>query len=82
MKVNYIPNTCDLDDWEYGEQSLVWLNDTLIFLYDHSDGFLDITDSKSIVKAIQDFLDTEEDIEFIESENVPEIVLTEAKGWI
>ena len=48
MKVNYIPNTCDLDDWEYGEQSVAFLGGKILFVCDLSDGFIDLRDSRAV----------------------------------
>lgn len=82
MNVNYIPNTCDLDGWEYGEQSVAYVDDKILFVQDFSDDYLDITDSRSVQKYIQEQLNTKEEIVFVEVSDPPEEVVQAIRKYI
>lgn len=82
MNVNYILNTCDLEDWEYGEQSVAYIDDKILYVADYSDGYIDITDSRRVQKEIQDQLNTQEEISFVRVSNPSKKVLKAIRKYI
>lgn len=71
MKVNYLPNTCNLPDWREGEQTVAFIGDKILFGHDFSDDSeFNITDSREAQRQIQRTLKTEEEIEFVKVDMV------------
>ncbi len=64
MKVKYILNTCDIDNWNDGEQVVAFVGDKVLFGHDHSDEFLNIEDSRDAQREIQKKLKTKEEITY------------------
>ena len=77
MKVNYISN-----DWEYGEQSVAFLGDRILFVCDLGDGFIDLRDSRAVYEQIQFSLKTNEEIEFETVDNPPDKVIKALKDYL
>lgn len=84
MTVQYLTNTCDVDGWEYGEQTVAIYKGEPLFGHDYSDSAeFDITDSRIAQKEIQQKLGTREEIEFeqLEPEQVSKALLKKLKKF-
>ena len=75
MKIKYINNTVDSDGLEeFGEHLIAVYDNVVVYHHDHSDEYLDITDSLSAHKQIAKLLKCKiDDLEFEEYSTVPNL---------
>lgn len=85
MTIQYINNTCDIQELaEFGEIGVIISERIPIFKYDYSDGYLDITDSKTIDKEIRKIkqLKSTESLKFEKLTNLDDELIKRVKKFI